>query len=229
MDLMEQTNPLAGPPANFPSSKKTILIVLSATSFIALSSLATYLLAKSQTPSQISVNSPTPLVRPTSTPDPTANWKTYSDKVMAISFKYPNAWDVSAQAPGSDYYILIKNFVPKSATAPPERGELLIRITSGLRKADARWEWIKGIDTLQKLIDILPSNKDVIEQKTLKIGNNDALTRTVTTYQTNCGNTVWEEIFILDGKGKVIIISYDGDIASFRNIFDQILSTFKFD
>jgi hypothetical protein len=35
---------------------------------------------------------PTPQITPTTTPDPTADWKTYTNSVYSYSFKYPNDW-----------------------------------------------------------------------------------------------------------------------------------------
>lgn len=139
----------------------------------------------------------------------TVNWKNYSDKVLGISFNYPDGWNVSAQAPGSDYYILVKNNV------------VSIVITEGLRDPNAHSVKLQGIDTIEKLSTVLSKNnlQPTTDQKVTQINGYQALSRTVKST---------EEIYILDGKGKVIIITYNGNMVSFGDIFDQMLSSLNF-
>jgi hypothetical protein len=81
------------------SLSKWPLIVVSVI-LIATLLTGTYLLVKSQNVNQrpaskITAISPTVSLTPTSTPDPTANWKTFTDTATGLSFKYPPTYTLS--------------------------------------------------------------------------------------------------------------------------------------
>lgn len=77
---------------------KWVLIV---TGIAILSSTATYFVVQSQSKKQ----APPPQVTqaiPTPTPDPTANWKTYANKIYNYSLKYPDTLQIR-EGTGSDH------------------------------------------------------------------------------------------------------------------------------
>lgn len=77
-------------PVNTPGGSKVIAIILGIV--FVLVAIGAYLLGtrQSQPVVQNSVQT-TPI--PSPTPDPTANWKTYSNSELGISFRYPTEWD----------------------------------------------------------------------------------------------------------------------------------------
>lgn len=50
---------------------------------------------------------PTPIITPSATPDPMANWKTFTNSTWGYSFKYPPQWGVSTG--GDDVVLLMSN------------------------------------------------------------------------------------------------------------------------
>ncbi len=147
----------------------------------------------------------------------TVDWETYDDEIMGISFKYPGTWSVSCQAPGSDYYCLLK--LDQTIVGV---------ITEGLRDPNAHSVKLSGIDNAEKLkpaisyLDI----RAIIEQKIININSYQALHRIAEDY-TVPGKTV--ETYILDGKGKVIIIKTDAGISQqLLDTREKIVSTIYF-
>ena len=97
---MEETNsllpinPPITPPVNPSSPNKSVLIISLIIFLVIFSSLVTYVLVKSQTPSSAPVVSLVPVIQASPTPSPvdeTVNWKTYIDKNYHFSLKYPTA------------------------------------------------------------------------------------------------------------------------------------------
>lgn len=149
-----------------------------------------------------------------------ANWRTYTDKVIGISFEYPNGWNVSSQAPGSDYYIWMGNFVSKSPTATLEPGQTFFLINEGIRDPNAHSVKLTGITTLEKLKGVLShdNTSTLTDQKSLQIDGYYALS----------GMIANEKItYILDGKGKVVIISTD--VSNGRSTeYEGLVNSLKF-
>lgn len=126
MGLMKQTKPLVNPTKTPPipnnplvkSSllKKPIFIVLLVILLVALSSLATYLITKSQFKPQTPISSPVPSVQPSpSLPviDETSGWKKYDSLDGNFSIKYPYQYELKTVinlGPVINHNITLVNF-----------------------------------------------------------------------------------------------------------------------
>lgn len=83
---------------SYSKQKGYILPIIGLTTFVLIISTGAYFLGKNnqststqQAPSSIIANPPKIVPSPTSTPDPTANWKTYSNTKYGYSLKYPTS------------------------------------------------------------------------------------------------------------------------------------------
>ncbi len=85
----DSTTPAQLPPR---SPKKVVMIILAIVIVIALGVAAYFLLFSK--PASVTTTTNPPLVKtaPTPTPDPTANWLTYTNPELGISLKYPETW-----------------------------------------------------------------------------------------------------------------------------------------
>jgi hypothetical protein len=89
-------SPQPGAPTPRYFSKRTALIVLAVIFIVAISYGISFALSAYPTftaPHDSRVQVPTN--KPTVTPNPTANWKTYSNEMWGLSFKYPAQYEIS--------------------------------------------------------------------------------------------------------------------------------------
>src|SRR4030042_5409856 len=99
--LVQQTAPIQNQPVvqvpppvskSFLSSKIILLIAI-VLIIIIIGAGGAYLSLNSKSKSQPIVQNPTPILTATPTLDPTANWKTYTDKI-GYSIKVPTSWTI---------------------------------------------------------------------------------------------------------------------------------------
>jgi len=166
---------------------------------------------KQITPSKIIAE---PTLKPVSpTPDPTADWKTYTNEKYSISFKYPFSWfvkDVTNEAPG--------NFLQSIAF-----------FANGTTNPSVGAEGSEGNELLNLIITNPLINTEPISQSKEQFIN-------------SWGKIKKEKIVYIDNLPaayntnlKSVVIWYNEKIQIFvnpyqdtKNIMDQILSTFKF-
>jgi hypothetical protein len=164
-----------------------------------------------QTPTQI-----TPTTKPTI--DPTANWKTYTESSIGLTFKYPITWSAT-KSPGQNLNIVItpdskneKGLVPMQLMIDsPNEYNGYVDFTSILQ---AQTHYLKSLDNGAKITNSLTiggKQATRIEGKLLGPGPSE-------------GSFLQYTFVQLDGK--VLIIQL-GD-ANIQKEHDQILSTFKF-
>jgi hypothetical protein len=175
-------------------------------------------------------NSPTP----TATADPTANWKTYTDPSNRFGVKYPSDWVRSKNATNKNKYTQVVDLAKTldSTFYGPDQVHAL---------------WIKLVDnpTNQSLEQIIKSGTLDKNYGTLStIYNTGAnippkfTTSTVNGYQIYQPDDNWPSAFgiktafiknpINNSYAWINIEPYDSGKQELTNIFDQILSTFKF-
>lgn len=159
-----------------------------------------------------------PTLNPTtSTPDPTADWKTYTEQSIGLSFKYPNDW-TTEKTSGSTLIILISpNLEEERGLAPMQISIDSATDANGNVHFDkvqqAKEHYLKSLENNAISEESLVSEKPsiTIEGKLLGPGP-------------NAGSFV---IFTLVQLEQKVLVVQLGD-ESIRNSFDQILSTFKF-
>lgn len=228
-------NPPASQPVNTPSSNKPVLIVLLVVGLVVLSSLATYFILKSQSKPQAPVSSPstiqpsstqpsTVIPSPSSPVDPTAGWKTYEDKAAGVSFKYPSDWYAKALSGTFSVFLENRPFEIASAT------EFLTSIQVGFNEA---------VNTV--------TNKKFIQEKTLEEGlerykqlydQNSVKIENTTVGGKRAAQISGELVGMFQGEyaentlvqldNKLLHVFLAPNKKEFKNIYDQILSTFKF-
>ncbi|MCL5411727.1 MAG: hypothetical protein M1150_03235 [Patescibacteria group bacterium] len=151
----------------------------------------------------------------------TANWKTYSNSTLGFTLKYPNSWSVADNLNGSvsiesaDFRQDDKNKLEEQATS----GAKIFISTSSVSTLPTRsvGQVIKGSDTV--------TDKEVLSVKSITVDGksgiewdfqekgNPAFTGTIAKVLNNA-------------KTYEIEIIYSSKTS--KDIFDQILSTFKF-
>ncbi|OGY18962.1 MAG: hypothetical protein A2784_02420 [Candidatus Chisholmbacteria bacterium RIFCSPHIGHO2_01_FULL_48_12] len=114
---MQETSPL--PPTPTPKPK-SLLILIGLVFLIILSVTGGFLLGK-QLYSPASRSTLTSIAEPTSTPDPTANWKTYTNNQYKFVFKHPNDWRVISLEEESKPQEIVVTYNPDTKDAYLER------------------------------------------------------------------------------------------------------------
>src|SRR3989338_5988602 len=114
---MQETSPLSATPTPKP---KSLLILIGLVFLIILSVTGGFLLGK-QLYSPASRSTLTSIAEPTSTPDPTANWKTYTNNQYKFVFKHPNDWRVISLEEESKPQEIVVTYNPDTKDAYLER------------------------------------------------------------------------------------------------------------
>jgi hypothetical protein len=168
-----------------------------------------------------------PPTAPTVTPNPTANWKTFTSTHYPFTFKYPPTFQYKA------------SFFPDTGL---ESDSLVITTETA--------KTIKGNHTPILLVNIYPRTSEVFEEAFNHVASNAARIEDENkTYVTIKKTTIngmsvqklsWDtplngrkgyimELLIKDTQGSVIINTYSGDTKFLtEDLVDQIVSTIKF-
>jgi len=224
---MDPINPIAGNPEalnqvepvvqNQPSSHLNNITIFSMAAFVLLSlGVVAFLyyqnqqlkgmLAKYQTP----IGSPEPSAQ-AATPDPTTNWKTYTDPKGVYSFKYPDDWKLTLNLANGHQIILLD----KIDTTQPK-----VTLTDGSEK-DASYEMNFS----------LPDNNVVIPSNAEKYTVSGIVG---SKYSEGCGGCSGASTFVVVKNNNLTYSFSYGAQANLNThtkylaVFDQILSTLKF-
>jgi len=204
MDKLNQQAPV--PQTQEKSHGSKMMLVIFGAVMITLIGLGGYVLGTKNTQAPVANNV---ISQPSPTPDPTANWKTYANS--QFTFKYPLDWKISK----GDFTILL----------PIEE----YRLPSNLRKEMYPGEKYSPITiTFDKFIaDKADSTKEITKNDIIISGiRTTEHTRRylIATNNYPSGN---EEITVpLEHEGKSYVLRLHN--IQYKNVFDQILSTFKF-
>lgn len=187
--------------------------------------LGGYLLGQQQTKLPGILSQPTTQSSPT--PDPTANWKTYTSEKYGFSIKYPNDWSVRVTSAAADPYIYIDLNIKASwgESAGPEAGfPYTIAITEHKNTKKESFKDFVTKDLSEEL-----KNNFTFQQE--KIGS-------YTFYRTDKLPSAYGalNVYITEDGGRYIsidLIPYSLDDPPNNQdkvlpTFNQILSTFKF-
>ncbi len=170
---------------------------------------------------------------PTSIPTPThtlttgadifAGWKTYTNTAFRYSIKYPNDWNANSIGPGIGTIpldnvqrgLLLTPPIPTPAGGmgvPTEDIHIRIEIDSRQTSGETYEEWVN-------------STKKDLNDTTNSISESEiASTKTIVI------KTGFKIIYLLSSpdKTKFIFIETQTPTSEYRNVIDQILSTFQF-
>lgn len=212
-------NPLSG----LPNHTRIILLFLLAFFLIAVP-LTSYTLSKNE--SAIVKASPTPK----STPDPSANWKTYTNSKYGLSLKHPNlnmtCCNLSSPLfnQGESLGTFADETTTTAQTDKPFNGFALYVDTIG---GESFEEYIS-----QQKRDILNRSKDdPFSPQNLKISPSEETTIVVEQKGITLKNYAYLNDYTyvpFPSSKNVLIIVKSDPTGNFKNTFDQILATFKF-
>lgn len=169
--------------------------------------------------------------------DETANWKTYSNTSMDISFKYPESWYVEESGTRDNPYMRIQNY--DSETAPgrgydpkSDKGKYLISVVL--------WEKRSAVSTFSDLKKELDKDKSadglfmgakagkiiISEEQDLNISGIQVFSRVKSFSDKSFPST--KEVYLFGGDKLVVQVIPGLDVEGGDKYFDQVLSTFKF-
>ncbi len=229
MDLVNQPPQTTPPVSNESSGRsfvKTLGIGLSIVSFCIALSVGGYLLVLNKNtevktactmeaklcPDGTSVGRTGPKCEfaPCPTSNPTANWKTYLNKAYNFSFKYPNVWDVTGE---NSLFVAPKSTIDgiKKMKGGFEGGSFLnIQIKTG--------EFIAPVSNDYSTV----TQKERIINDLTAIEYTSRFIKDVPGFES--GAVITDVVFNKNGEKTDVELLDNKNI----NIFNQILSTFKF-
>lgn len=216
------------PPPKKPFMFSKILLPIVIIFVLSAATAGTYLALNSKPKPAPIVSKIAPTSAPTSTPDPTANWKTYKNTENGFSLQYPQ---------GKLVEISEKNTGKNSCTE--QKGVVDIKIYPGdYKKSETEthffgdlWVNISIVDNVEKLSPedyvrkacaTFFSQDKITSMKSLQIANNNFLAiiyKNVMDQQ--------QEVIVPKGNKLYFIHGFSSKLPN--PLFDQILSTFRFD
>lgn len=147
--------------------------------------------------------------------DPTANWKTYTDPNLNISFQYPANWKVNKDDTGYLRYDLL----------PPNRANSDLSITVFNNKNNLS---LAGFD---KQLDASVFIKDKLTKNNREVLTSQNITAFYNTEPIKIpGGFDNYERYIIPYKGKIVVVQslINTSNSDQKKAFDHILPTFKF-
>jgi hypothetical protein len=169
-----------------------------------------------------------PSPTPTATVDSTINWKTYTDPKNKFSFMYPENYNYIMSTSGNLLFFSDSNTYQNCQKYIQQN---IRRIDSPCLMDDFNFSGLQILttDKYQKYFSERENNGDTLDPKTFK----DSRDRTWQTYMALGEVFNFTGILVLDNKYYIVDLQsgYDQEKdggASFRNLANQILSTFSF-
>lgn len=196
-------------------SPKMLLIGLGAFLIIIIGGGIGYFLGVDNSEQTTPANT-TPIVKvsPTPTPDPTANWKTYTNTKYGYEAKYPQSW-----------YLYETKIAPATVGFWIEKTEgeasgVWVSVHENLSRLTPEEWWDKDIKKAANYQDLL--NKTIREDRLVN-GYSAFFVQTDKDWQSRPGTWIF-----LNKDEKIYEIFTNFTEGANYMIFDQILSTFKF-
>lgn len=191
--------------------------------FIASYSLALWPFEKSSGPIVVSTPRPSPAIK-----DPTEGWKTYTNTEYGFEFKYPGDWAVTKYG-GGEYINATGResnfFVGENAGI---RGISFNISTLKSEDFGAYYQSANNLDDYLKLLGTTDENGNIIRKfkENIRIDGLIAKKFEVYGWSVDYQSNVWFTEIFFEKNNNIFDISLYGKVDN--NIFDQILSTFRF-
>jgi hypothetical protein len=167
-----------------------------------------------------------PTLRPTITETTIpADWKTYESSELGISFKYPPDWYIYEEKTTGPKSLRIQNYDPNTTPPTSAKGSYLVVIREGFQAKTN--EELQNELANRAVADSTFGPVLILNEKQFTINGYTAYQREER-YPDYPIKDVGLETYMLDGKGKNIIINPGLDIERARTYYDQILSTITF-
>ena len=234
----QQVTPTVPPPIveeNPRRSNKTFKILLLVFLFILLSGVITYAVQNYQPQSQSDI-----LPRPEDVPSPTleemSDWETYRSDEYGYSIQHPKDWFIeeswNSNVPGtvlfSNNEIVPGNVLPFPTRVPGSLGFT----TDPLIEFGAKETEAKSVVELKSDYDYLAScnsneNSAILNEDEKQV-NNAQVYYIHYSCESERGSFEYKAYYFLDGSGRIVRIRPDFGVDENINLFDQILSTFRF-
>jgi hypothetical protein len=162
--------------------------------------------------------------QPVSTPDPTADWQTYTNEKYGYSFKYPSDWKVEAENGEDPTTTFSPSFSSPCNFNNDGRCTNLTLALGGKYKEGQNLEYYFNINI-----------QDIVSKRDIVVGGEKALEIKYHLAKEYVGHEGEPAIEIKAIHNKNVLTIQYGEQQStslselkYENIFDQILSTFKF-
>jgi len=231
----KQTEPETVPVCNKPCCQYiTILLVVIGLLFVVGAVYTGMQISKKRTP-VVLPTAPPPEVRPieaspTSIPDETANWKTYSNQKYGFEFKYPQNFQITAEGLGQYFLNQKPAIVLESDNFIYLHNQINAILTVSVKSnAKSECDYVpRGVtDTLRNQV-INGIDFTVFSESGAATGN--FYSNTIFHYlkDTTCYEMVTTIHESSDGNTPEALPKINEQKAIFNKQFDQILSTFKF-
>jgi hypothetical protein len=193
-------------------SKRTALIVLAIIFTVAISygiffAISTYTAVTAPHDSRVISND-----IPTVTPNPTADWKVHKNEQLGIEFKYPPTFVINEKINGG-------LGIASSEAEFNEMGRFIDIHYSNKNYDDTVAEVIKFNDLMKHQDDI----KDIVET------NDKKTTETTGPYNSSGAKDLYTKVIFWKYRNGALIAFYTDVNKKEASVYDQILSTIKFD
>lgn len=203
------------------------ILVLAIVAFFVIMT-AVYFLGIKKAESPTSSTSPAPTVV-----DETANWKTYESSKYGYLFKYPSDWRI---AQNTEDNLVIVNFPVSEERGSDgvdevkDKGKAAIRLGISGQPPDlgAKTRDLSLDQYVNKMIkknEAYSGKKDITKEETT-VGGKPAIL--VNGYGFAGPFFPGATVFIEKSTSEVVFITPSLDYPSYKKVFNQILSTFKF-
>lgn len=161
----------------------------------------------------------TPVVSlPTSVPDPTANWETYTSVVHGVTFKYPSTWVLVEEL--SEFKCGLNQDVICNTSVTLTKNNTTIGMTLNLDGVGGVGQNYDGVAYTLAGYDLYKFSLTNVDTNTKSVAITSSLTNSI---------GVFEVEGITYSVGMTYPIEYSGEMEDQLLIeFDDILSTFKF-
>jgi len=176
-------------------------------------------------PTPVAAVIPTQVAMPTSISDLTAGWKIFTYQEEKFSLKYPSSWIITGQDSDSGMILQTSDLKFKDYSNV-EKGAFIY-----FPYAPGNVAWAKSLDDLFIRVNQDSVGKKIIlEETNLTLDGQPAKKRVFKKDNSAEVQVVFQYPKTLDGVNYsfIILISEVKDFDAPRQLFDQILSTFKF-
>lgn len=194
-----------------PPVKKTPWILILSLLLIAALAVAGYFYWQNTLLIKSTSIAPSPSPTPVSTVDPTANWKTYTNQVHSLTFKYPTDWQLVVENDQDELNASLKLLKEKAS----------IHMIFGVDGIGGRGGDYEGVPISIAGSEVYKYKTRNEQNGTETVGITDTLTESLGVLTLN------QKTYILNLNYPMSYVS-SGREQDFEQAFDQILSTFQF-